>query len=71
MELIIGFLNDKCIENPNLVQKIIEIIPTMFHIEQKYDLKSKEIYFLNEIKYIFEIFECEKEKNVKKKLEKY
>ena len=53
MEIILSVLNDKCIEDPDSISKIIEIIPIMENIEQKYNLNSKEIYFLIEIKYIY------------------
>ena len=53
MEIILSVLNDKCIGDPDSISKIIEIIPIMENIEQKYNLNSKEIYFLIEIKYIY------------------
>ena len=53
MEFILSVLNDKCVEEPVYISKIIEIIPTMYNIEQKYNINSKEIYFLIEIKYIY------------------
>ena len=53
IELILSVINDKCIDEPQSLSKVIEIIPTMYQIEQKYKLNSKEIYFLLEIKYIY------------------
>ena len=53
IEIILEVFNNKCIEEPESIKKIIEIIPTMYNIEQKYNLNSKEIYFLIEIKYIY------------------
>ena len=53
IELILSVINDKCIDEPQTLSKVIEIIPTMYHIEQKYKLNSKEIYFLLEINFIY------------------
>ena len=52
-EIILSIFNDKCIEDPESISKIIEIIPTMYQIEQKYKLNCEEIYFLIEIKYVY------------------
>ena len=46
METIICVLNDRCIEDPESIARIIEVIPTLYQIEQKNNLNSKEIYFL-------------------------
>ena len=53
LKIITSFFNDKCIEAPKEINKIIEIIPNFYNIEEKYNLKCKEIYFLIEIKYIY------------------
>ena len=53
IEIILSVLNTKCIEEPECIKKIIEIIPTMYHIEEKLKLNSKEIYFLMEIQYVY------------------
>ena len=53
MEIILSVLNDKCVEDPKSINRIIEIIPSMYQIEQKYNLNCKEIYLLLQIKYIY------------------
>ena len=55
MEIILSAINDLCIDDPQSLSKVIDIIPNMYHIEQKYKLNSKEIYFLREIKYIYKL----------------
>ena len=53
LEVILSFFNDKCLEEPKEISKIIEIIPNLYNIEERYNLNCKEIYFLIEIKYIY------------------
>ena len=55
MEIILSAINDLCIDDPQSLSKVIDIIPNIYHIEQKYKLNSKEIYFLLEIKYIYKL----------------
>ena len=51
MEIILSVFNDLCLEfHDNLLTKhISEIILTMYHINKKYKLNSKELYFLIQI----------------------
>ena len=68
MEIIIGVLNDRCIEDPESIAKIIEIIPTIYQIEQKNNLNSKEIYFLFEINYVYLLIMNDDNNNNEKKM---
>ena len=54
LEIILSVLNNLCLEfhEYDLIKNVIEIIPTMYNINQKYKLNCKELYFLIEIKYI-------------------
>ena len=53
IEIILGVFNDLCLEfkDISIAKNIIEIIPTMHHINEKYKLECKELYFLFQIKY--------------------
>ena len=57
MEYILSVFNDLCLETPDfkVTKNIIEIIPNMSRINEKYNLNCKELYFLIQIKYIFTI----------------
>ena len=57
LEIILSVLNNLCLEfhEYDLIKNVIEIIPTMYNINQKYKLNCKELYFLIEIKYILKI----------------
>ena len=57
MEIILSVLNNLCLEihEYDLIKNVIEVIPTMYNINQKYKLNCKELYFLFQIKYIFNI----------------
>ena len=59
MEIILSVFNDLCLEfHDNILTKhILEIIPTMYNINEKYKLKCKELYFLIQIKYALKIFD--------------
>ena len=71
MEIILNAFNDMCIEfhDFNVIKNVIEIIPTMYHINQKYKLNCKELYFLLEIKYVLKITELLKNEENEKKIE--
>ena len=73
MEIILNAFNDMCIEfhDFNVIKNVIEIIPTMYHINQKYKLNCKELYFLLEIKYVLKITELLKNEENEKKNRKY
>ena len=58
MEIILGVFNDLCLDfhDNSLTKNILEIIPTMYHINEKYKLNCKELYFLLQIKYTLKIY---------------
>ena len=57
IEIILSVFNDLCLEfkESSIVKNVIEIIPTMYHINEKYKLNCKELYFLFQIKYAFQL----------------
>ena len=58
MEIILSVFNDLCLDfhDNSLTKNILEIIPTMYHINEKYKLNCKELYFLLQIKYTLKIY---------------
>ena len=58
MEIILGVFNDLCLDfhDNSLTKNILEIIPTMYRINEKYKLNCKELYFLLQIKYTLKIY---------------
>ena len=59
MEIILSVFNDLCLEfhDSSLTKNILEIIPTMYHINEKYKLNCKELYFLIQIKYALKLYD--------------
>ena len=57
IEIILSVFNDLCLEFKefSIVNNIIEIIPTIYQINEKYKLECKELYFLFQIKYVFKL----------------